>query len=592
QTAYTYDKAGNRIQKLENGIPTEYTYNQLNQLVSETTQGKTINYAYDTNGNLLCKGTETEYDTYTYTKDNQLATATNHTPSGETTESYTYDAEGNRLKKTVTKKRYVVTEEESAQEGTNAETGVSANADEEVNTVTAESSADREKTVETVSETTTYYVMDNTTGYAQVLMELDENKEAKVLYTRGDGLISRQELKADGKTRTSLYHSDGHGDVRQLTDANGNVTDAYRYNSFGELKESTGNTENPYLYTGEYYDEGTGLYYLRARYMNPETGTFISMDTYRGNAYDPASLHRYTYAQNNPQMYNDPSGHFAMIGLCLNQASTAVLRNLNTIHVMGMVGAAVSGIVNSVINPNKNLGQSMLEGYAAGAGIAVAYIGMTAIVAAAGIMAAIEVAMFSAQVIDAALNVILAIAYGVTGNHLKALEHMSVAVLCILELYMDYGMSGTINVSGAKGEVTFGVKNSNTSRGVLSDHLGVPEGNSNGLFYSIKNKNGGEVYVSRDSICADDFAGIVSDANGKAKINIISGVHGNKLGEISVDKELFKFDKNNFESANVFNYADLDAKQLCDIINSPDITICGWCFSEYNPLVRMALSMK
>ena len=69
-----------------------------------------------------------------------------------------------------------------------------------------------------------------------------------------------------------------------------------------------GETDNPYLYTGEYYDEGTGLYYLRARYMNPETGTFTSMDTYRGNAYDPASLHRYTYAQNNPQMYNDPSG--------------------------------------------------------------------------------------------------------------------------------------------------------------------------------------------------------------------------------------------------------------------------------------------
>ena len=26
------------------------------------------------------------------------------------------------------------------------------------------------------------------------------------------------------------------------------------------------------------------------------------MDSYQGNAYDPASLHRYTYAQNNPQI--------------------------------------------------------------------------------------------------------------------------------------------------------------------------------------------------------------------------------------------------------------------------------------------------
>jgi len=46
--------------------------------------------------------------------------------------------------------------------------------------------------------------------------------------------------------------------------------------------------------------------------MNPETGSFISLDTYQGNAYDPASLHKYNYAQNNPQMYKDPSGHSAM----------------------------------------------------------------------------------------------------------------------------------------------------------------------------------------------------------------------------------------------------------------------------------------
>ncbi len=137
------------------------------------------------------------------------------------------------------------------------------------------------------------------------------------------------------------------GDVRQLTDETGIVTDSYRYNSYGELEETQGETENPYLYTGEYFDEGTGLYYLRARYMNPETGTFTSMDNYRGDAYDPASLHRYTYAQNNPQMYNDPSGHsIALLHAKAYMACSEVLRYRHAIHVMGMV----SGMMNSIVN--------------------------------------------------------------------------------------------------------------------------------------------------------------------------------------------------------------------------------------------------
>lgn len=98
---YTYDAVGNRIKKLENGVLTKYTYNELNQIIEESCQGETISYAYDVNGNLICKGTEETYDSYSYTKKNQLEAVLHHTPGGETKESYTYDAEGNRLSKTV-----------------------------------------------------------------------------------------------------------------------------------------------------------------------------------------------------------------------------------------------------------------------------------------------------------------------------------------------------------------------------------------------------------------------------------------------------------------------------------------------------------
>ncbi|MBQ3600328.1 MAG: RHS repeat-associated core domain-containing protein, partial [Lachnospiraceae bacterium] len=66
---------------------------------------------------------------------------------------------------------------------------------------------------------------------------------------------------------------------------------------------------NEFLYTGEQYNANTGLYYLRARYMNPSTGTFISMDSYQGSIYDPVTLHKYLYAGANPVTYVDPSGY-------------------------------------------------------------------------------------------------------------------------------------------------------------------------------------------------------------------------------------------------------------------------------------------
>ncbi len=74
---------------------------------------------------------------------------------------------------------------------------------------------------------------------------------------------------------------------------------------------------------GEYYDVETGTYYLRARYYNPYIGRFITEDSYRGQANDPLSLNLYTYAQNNPVYYTDPSGHIAVSALLVHLFDTA-----------------------------------------------------------------------------------------------------------------------------------------------------------------------------------------------------------------------------------------------------------------------------
>lgn len=61
---------------------------------------------------------------------------------------------------------------------------------------------------------------------------------------------------------------------------------------------------------GEQNNTFIGLYYLRAKYMNPETGTFISMDIYVGTLDNLVSLHKYLYANANPVIYTDLAGIF------------------------------------------------------------------------------------------------------------------------------------------------------------------------------------------------------------------------------------------------------------------------------------------
>ena len=120
-------------------------------------------------------------------------------------------------------------------------------------------------------------------------------------YVRGAGLLYTENA-ADEKT---WYVKDAHGDTVQLTDGNGNIVWNYAYDAFGNQKETVNSgTEpyNPFRYTGEYFDAETGFIYLRARYMDPQTGRFVSEDPVGDG------VNWYVYAGGNPVAFYDPSG--------------------------------------------------------------------------------------------------------------------------------------------------------------------------------------------------------------------------------------------------------------------------------------------
>nr|WP_318294983.1 RHS repeat-associated core domain-containing protein [Paenibacillus xylanexedens] len=120
------------------------------------------------------------------------------------------------------------------------------------------------------------------------------------------GELQARHIPGDSGLQT--YWKNGHGDVTELRNAAGDILNRYTYDVWGNPRVVEEQTPNVLRYAGEYWDEETGLQYLRSRWYDPNLGRFINEDTYEGDKAEPSSLNLYTYVENNPLIYTDPSG--------------------------------------------------------------------------------------------------------------------------------------------------------------------------------------------------------------------------------------------------------------------------------------------
>jgi RHS repeat-associated protein len=106
---------------------------------------------------------------------------------------------------------------------------------------------------------------------------------------------------------------DGNRNVRFITDANGNVTQKNEYTAFGKVMPQG---SSPYTRTfsgAETETEDLGLVLMGARTYDPTAGQFLSADSIIPSLSRPQSLNRYSYVENDPINYNDPSGHMRLL---------------------------------------------------------------------------------------------------------------------------------------------------------------------------------------------------------------------------------------------------------------------------------------
>ncbi|MCK4342414.1 MAG: hypothetical protein KAY37_11905 [Phycisphaerae bacterium] len=272
--AWVRDGVGNPTSATETGtlqptleqLQVEYEYDADNRLV-ESSQGT---YQYDANGNL-----------------------TSQTVGG-TTATFAYDAEDRLVSQTT-----------------------------DANTVQHVYDGDSYRIARIDGAGETRYVLDRGRSMSHVLCETDETGTIIAYYLQGPALIAR--IGADGSQR--YYHTNDIGNVVALTDENELITDRYGYTPFGLPKAQEGSTDNPFTYVGALgvMAEADGLYFMRARFYDPDTGRFLGKDPVEGALTDPRSLHRYVYGLNSPAVITDASGEIAPLIIAIIWASPTIV---------------------------------------------------------------------------------------------------------------------------------------------------------------------------------------------------------------------------------------------------------------------------
>ncbi len=169
----------------------------------------------------------------------------------------------------------------------------------------------------TVNGVATDYLYD---GGNVVQEKMGGTPSANLLTGGIDEVFSRANTSA-----TQSLLTDGLGSTVALLDSAGLPQTEYTYEPFGNTGTSGPASANSSQYTGREND-GTGLYYYRARYYSPTLQRFISEDPAEFGGGDS---NLYAYVSNSPSNFTDPSGEMnPLVGACLGGAAFSVVDDI------------------------------------------------------------------------------------------------------------------------------------------------------------------------------------------------------------------------------------------------------------------------
>jgi RHS repeat-associated protein len=266
-----------------------YTYDPLNRLTAaDYDSGTYYHYTYDAVGNRTAQdsaiNTVSTQHTYAYDNANRLTAVDN--------QAYTFDANGNLLSDGVYTYTY---------DSANRLTGLS----KDGTAVTYGYNGLGDRLKQTVNGDEKDFSLDLNAGLTQVLA-----------YGGDTYLYGLNRLGYDNQGETYQYLTDALGSARQVTKSgvtNAGLTLTKSYDPYGNVIYSNG-AETSYGFTGEWQDNTTNrMVYLRARLYSPETGRFLTKDSWTGDNKTPMSYNEWLYGYANPIIWIDSAGFSAFI---------------------------------------------------------------------------------------------------------------------------------------------------------------------------------------------------------------------------------------------------------------------------------------
>lgn len=323
--AYAYDPAGNILRVADNIKVTAkiFSYDELGRMITSRDGAEAvIGYRYDEIGNIIQKGALV----YTY---GELGAGSHAVTSINDGSAMTYDANGN-----MTSYRTTARTQYYAYDASNRLIKVEAQG-AAMPLPVQESLPLAARTMKAVSLTpgnmarhvAAEYVYDGDGGRTSKTVYVNNSGSTTPVTTTfiGDLTESTDGIQTNfvfmGSNRVAAYDGakvrwfvgDHLGSTSVVLDETSAIKEKITYTPWGEVKSydkfGAGAEVARFYFTGKKLDDETGLYYFGARYYNPKLGRFLTADTIVQSPYNPQTLNRYTYCNNNPVNLVDPTGH-------------------------------------------------------------------------------------------------------------------------------------------------------------------------------------------------------------------------------------------------------------------------------------------
>jgi RHS repeat-associated protein len=337
---FTRDNTGQLLSQTPTGLPDgpqTFTYSPREQLATATAGGATSQFATDAVDNpISVGGTQQTFDPagqLCWSSATSVADPScTGPPAGATT--HTLDGLGNRTATTpATGAASTYTYDQANRLATaNTPTG----------TATYHYDGSGLRTSKTVGSTTSAYTWDGD----------NLASDGTNSYIYGPGGLPLEQI---GATGTSWYFHDQLGNTRALTNSAGQISGTYAYTPYGKVSGHTG-AGTPMQYGQGYTDAETGFIYLKARYYDPATAQFLTVDPMIDTTGTP-----YSYAAGNPLNANDPSGQWSILGSIAGALVGAVIAAALVVSVV-----ATGGLDLPLVVPAFAVGFGAIAGYYAG----------------------------------------------------------------------------------------------------------------------------------------------------------------------------------------------------------------------------------